>query len=237
MIKFKKTTGKSLRGFPFLLLMLLVGFQAYAQQPGSEVGGGIGVMSYTGDLVRGFDFSQSQLAGNFYYRYNFNNAVSVKLGATFGGVTATEEPIDAFAAQRDASFDVFIFEAAGIFEYHFLNWRNEKTKLRFTPYVFTGFGLFGISGHEEKPTSYSNVQPVIPLGVGFKYVLNPKWYVGIEFGGRKTFFDYIDNVSEADQADRNFQSGNQYDKDMYYYTGLSLTYSFYNIACPTSPYK
>ncbi len=236
-MNFKKYTGKSLKGFPFLLLILLTSLKVQAQQPGYEAGGGLGVMSYTGDVVRGLDFSTSGLAANGYFRYNFNNALSVRLGATFGNVTGKEEPIDAFAIERDASFDVFIFEAAGIFEYHFLNWRDEKTKLRFTPYLFAGVGLFGISGHDDKPTEYSNIQPVLPLGMGFKYVLNPKWYVGIEFGGRKTLFDYIDNVSEGTPDVRDFQAGNKNDNDMYYYTGLSLTYSFYTIACPQSPYK
>ena len=61
--------------------------------------------------------------------------------------------------------------------------------IRFTPYLFGGLGLFGISGAQNKTAEYSNVQGVIPFGVGFKYVVNPKWYMALEIGARKTTFD------------------------------------------------
>ena len=44
---------------------------------------------------------------------------------------------------------------------------------------------------------YSLLQLVIPFGVGFKFALNSDWSVGIEYGVRKTFTDYIDDVSKT----------------------------------------
>ena len=44
---------------------------------------------------------------------------------------------------------------------------------------------------------YSQIQIVIPVGIGFKYALNKDWSVGIEYGMRKTFTDYIDDVSKT----------------------------------------
>ena len=41
-----------------------------------------------------------------------------------------------------------------------------------------------------------NFQPSIPVGFGFKYVVNPKWIIGFEFVARKMFFDYLDKVVE-----------------------------------------
>ena len=35
----------------------------------------------------------------------------------------------------------------------------------------------------------------IPVGIGFKYTLDRSWGVGLELGIRKTFTDYIDDVS------------------------------------------
>jgi hypothetical protein len=145
--------------------------------------------------------------------------------------------MDAFAGQRNASFDLFMFEASTVMEYHFLNWRDEKRFLRFTPYLFAGFGLFGFSGNETKTAEYSNVQGSIPFGGGVKYILNPKWYVSLEFGIRKTFFDYLDNISEGDQQTKNYQYGNTFDNDNYYFLGITLTRTFYTIPCPTNPYK
>jgi len=42
---------------------------------------------------------------------------------------------------------------------------------------------------------YSLIQPVIPFGIGFKYALNREWSIGLEYGIRKTFTDYIDDTS------------------------------------------
>jgi len=44
-------------------------------------------------------------------------------------------------------------------------------------------------------TKYMRISACIPFGIGFKYGLNRRWNVGLEFGARKTFTDYIDDVS------------------------------------------
>ncbi len=50
----------------------------------------------------------------------------------------------------------------------------------------------GMVNSREK---YSRIQVAIPFGIGFKYGLNREWSIGVEFGARKTFTDYIDDVS------------------------------------------
>jgi len=206
-----------------------------AQQ--SEIGFGIGTFNYTSDLVRTYDFSFSRPAATVFYRSNLSKVVSFKAGVTAGQLGASEKPIDAFAQQRDASFDIFLFEAAVGVEYHFLNWRDEKFFLRFTPYIFGGVGLFGLSGHQNKPVEYSNVQGVVPFGMGVKYIVNPKYYLALEFGMRKTFFDYLDNISEDTTGRKNYQYGNPADYDNYFFLGISITRTFYDIPCPTNPYR
>jgi hypothetical protein len=128
-------------------------------------------------------------------------------------------------------------EASTVMEYHFLNWRDTKHILRYTPYLFGGLGLFGMSGNGNKTAEYSNVQGVVPFGVGIKYIVNPKWYVALEFGARKTFFDYLDNISTGDQSRKNYQYGNPFNNDAYYFLGLTVTRTFYDIPCPTNPYR
>jgi hypothetical protein len=44
-------------------------------------------------------------------------------------------------------------------------------------------------------TKYSLFQVCIPVGIGFKYTIDRYWGVGLEIGLRKTFTDYIDDVS------------------------------------------
>lgn len=216
--------------------LILFTINAWAQR--SEVGAGIGTFNYTGDLVRTYNFAFSRPAFTVFYRSNISNVVSFRAGLTGGQLSGNDErkPIDAFAQRRDASFDIFLLEAAVTMEYHFLNWRDPKFITRFSPYLFGGIGLFGISGQDEKPAEYSNVQAAIPFGVGMKYVLNPKWYIALELGMRKTFFDYLDNVSDENTGIKNYQYGNPFDNDNYFFFGISLTRTFYEIPCPTNPY-
>ena len=50
----------------------------------------------------------------------------------------------------------------------------------------------GLPGNPEK---YKRMSLAIPLGVGAKYALTTQWGVGAEFTFRKTFTDYLDDVS------------------------------------------
>lgn len=225
----------ALRRAIFLCMGCLFAAPALSQR--AEIGGGLGTLNYTGDLVRTYNFAYSRPAGTIFYRSNLSNVVSFRAGLTGGFLSASDErPIDAFAAERNASFDIFLVEASTVMEYHFLNWREEKLFLRFSPYAFAGIALFGMTGEDQKPAEYSNVQAAIPFGMGIKYVLNPKWYLALEFGMRKTFFDYLDNVSDQRTGIKNYQYGNPYDNDNYFFLGISITRTFYDIPCPTNPY-
>lgn len=205
----------------------------------SEVGFGIGTLNYTGDVARTYNVLNSRPAATVFYRSNLSKVVSLRAALTGGNIGASDRrPIDAFAERRDASFNLFLMEASTVMEYHFMNWRDDKHIMRFTPYLFGGLGIFGISGTQDKASEYSNVQGAIPFGLGIKYILNPKWYVAMELGARKTFFDYLDNVSAgSNQLVKNYQYGNPYDNDVYYFFGISVTRTFYEIPCPTNPYK
>jgi len=57
----------------------------------------------------------------------------------------------------------------------------------------------GTEGQGVAPTreKYSRVSLAIPYGIGFKYGLTRRWSIGLEFGVRKTFTDYIDDVSTS----------------------------------------
>jgi hypothetical protein len=205
----------------------------------TEIGGGIGVFNYTGDLVRTYDLTTAKPAATIFYRSNISRVISFRTSLTGGQIAASDKdnPLDAFAVKRAASFDLFLLELSGAFEYHFLDWRDDKRKLRFTPYLFAGVGLFGISGTPNKTAEYSTVQMSIPFGGGMKYVLNPRYYISFEIGIRKTFFDYLDNISSGNPSIKNYQYGNPNDYDNYFFTGITLTYTFYDIPCASNPYR
>jgi hypothetical protein len=93
-----------------------------------------------------------------------------------------------------------------------------------------------MSGRANKTNEFSDVQLAIPFGAGVKYVINPLWYLSLEFGMRKTFTDYIDDVSASQRNVKDFQGGFTYDNDRYFFLGLTLTRTFYEIPCPKNPY-
>ena len=92
----------------------------------------------------------------------------------------------------------------------------------FTPYGFAGIAVFhhnpkayyggedmptgwyalqplGTEGQNigtaEYPLKYKKVQIAIPFGIGFKYRIDRRWDLAFEVGWRKTFTDYLDDVS------------------------------------------
>ncbi len=218
------------------LFFCFLPFLSIAQN--AEIGFGVGTFNYTGDLSRNYNFLNSKPAGTVFYRSNVSRVISFRTSVTAGKIGASDSrPIDAFSTARATSFNLFLYEISLATEYHFLDWRSEKRPLRGTPYVVTGVGLFGIAGTPTKSAEYSNVQPSVQLGLGVKYVINPLWYLGLEFGIRKTFFDYLDNVSEGDSSNKNYQYGNPNDLDNYYFLGVTLTRTFYSIPCPGNPYR
>lgn len=209
---------------------------SYAQI--DEVGFALGGLSYSGDISRGYKLLANRPGGSFFIRSNANDHLSWKFAITGGKIASSEldNPIDPFGGQRGASFNITAIELSTSIEYHFLKFKSESTRTRWSPYFTAGVGLLAISGNSDKPVPYSSFQPAIPIGLGIKYVLNPKWMIGLEFVGRKMFFDYLDNVSEGDPLKKNYQYGNWYDSDSYYFLGFSLTYAFYRIPCPF-PYQ
>lgn len=97
---------------------------------------------------------------------------------------------------------------------HFRGGRNFNIMFVNT-YIFAGFGgiyfspqiassnggtwVKGTVDNQSKLSkgkSYSHFQVTFPFGVGFKYAINRKWKLGLEFGNRFTTTDYLDNHSD-----------------------------------------
>lgn len=214
-----------------ILFFSIVSFGASAQF--MEFGGGPGIMNYSGDLVRGFSFSTTTVAGTAFYRMNFSEIVTLRLGLTIGSVKAAETPIDPFAIERDHSFKSTIAEVSSVFEYHFLDFKSEGSRINYSPYIFAGFGILNFK--DAPPNSgVGRFHGVIPMGAGFKYQFKKKYTLGFEAGARKTFLDYLDGISDADQRVKDYQYGNPKDDDWYFFTGISLSITLFNIPCPFS---
>jgi hypothetical protein len=92
-----------------------------------------------------------------------------------------------------------------------------KRQRKSTAYVLTGVGIFFYSpsainpadgkryrlrklhtegqGLPGGPKQYSNFSLCVPIGIGMKYAIDKRWSIGGEIAFRKTFTDYIDDVS------------------------------------------
>ena len=164
---------------------------------------------------------------------NLSKIVSTKFSMTFGSFSGNDDqsPIDPAANLRMASFSRSIIEIAGTFEYHFLDYKNDKSHIKWSPYTFIGFGFFKVKGHDPAIDNFSGIQPVLPFGLGFKHLIGKRFSIDLEFGARKIFFDQIDAVSDSDIFDKNYQYGNPKDNDWYHFAGISLSYILYNIPC------
>ena len=196
-------TGNILRSSLSLIVIVLA-----AKAQFMEFGGGIGSMNYAGDLVRGYSFKTSSFAATGFYRMNFSEILTLKVALTVGKVRGSEIPIDAFAVERGHSFSSTVMEVSGVFEYHFLDFKNEDSKVNYSPYIFGGIGFINFNDAPENE-DVGSIQPVIPLGVGFKYLIQKKYTIGFEAGARKTFFDYLDGISDNDLTIKDYQYGNR----------------------------
>jgi len=199
-----------------------------------EFGGGLGYISYSGDLVRGYNLSESTIGGTAFYRMNFSEIFTIRLGLTVGTVKGTETPIDPFATQRNQSFSSGAVEISSVFEYHFLDFKTSDSPVNYSPYIMGGVGVMSYDAPTNENTG--QYQLVLPMGVGFKYLIRKKYTIGIEAGARKVFFDHLDGISDGDQTIKDYQYGNPKDDDWYFFTGLTLSVTLFNIPCPF-PYR
>lgn len=199
-----------------------------------EFGGGLGSMNYSGDLVRGFSFSTSSFAGTGFYRMNFSEILTLRLAATIGNVRGAETPIDPFATERGHSFSSNLIEVSSVFEYHFLDFKTADATVNYSPYIFGGFGVIRYNAPTDE--EIGRFQFSLPMGVGFKYLIQKKFTIGIEAGARKMFFDYLDGISDDPSRVKDYQYGNPKDDDWYFYSGISFSVILFNVPCPF-PYR
>ncbi len=226
----------SLKIWVLVGIFTAINWQAQAQK--REIGFSLGAMYYTGDLARKWVIPNTGIAGMVMLRTNMNNHLSLRVAYAGGNLKGSDaKPIDAFATARASSFNIFVSEFSGSFEYYFIDYKSKRAVVNWSPYFHGGVAIFGMLGHKDKTATYSTVQLALPLGFGIKYQPVKQWTVGIEYSVRILFFDYLDNISEGDVFNKNYQYGNKYDNDNYHYLGITVSRVLYKVVCPTLPLK
>jgi opacity protein-like surface antigen len=250
-------------------------YLASAQRFGIELFGG--ASNYQGDLQqRVYTFNQSKFAFGLGASYALNEHFAVRAMANFGKIQADDKlNKDPLLKKRNLNFKSPITDINVTLQYHIL----EMQTSRFSPYVFTGLALFrfnpyttdtvgnkislqplGTEGQclAEYPDrkTYGLTQFSIPLGIGIKFAVNRRMSIGWEISMRKTFTDYLDDVSTS-YVDENIlranrgetavdisyrgdelkdgdlaypaagtQRGGSRFKDWYYFSGITATIKF-----------
>ena len=182
----------------------------------SSFGPMVGGSYYIGDLNPYRHFYNTQLSFGLKYRYAVNSRAALRIGATYAEVGADDAGAkDPNQQLRNLSFHSTIFEVAGGIEFNYMNYKFGDKKYMFTPYMFIDVGVFQMNpmteyngewielqpiGTEGQGSVYSDkdyyslTQLVIPMGIGFKLNLGKRASLSLEYGIRKTFTDYLDDV-------------------------------------------
>ena len=209
----------------------------------SELGIGLGATNYRGEISPRYQLQNNRPAVTAFYRKDVSVPITVR-GALMAGllraaddnVTGVNGAVPPLLAYRQANTKGWLAEASAVVEYNFLDYHRRTDKVHFTPYLFAGLALFyantttvtnnaALAGSLNRQGSQFGV--ALPAGVGFKYALSQHLNLGLETGVRKAFTDQLDHL-----GDQTPLLVNTHDQDWYYFTGLSLSYTFYKIPCP-----
>ncbi len=200
-----------------LLIFACLPFWTAAQH--LEAGLMLGGSNYLGDLSENSSrviLSETGFSGGLFGRYNLNDFVAVRLGLQYASVRGFDaNASDPAIRQRNLSFRSSIYEISLTGEFNLLGYQPYALSRTFSPYLFAGVAGFRFNPRTEfagatvalqplgtegqglpgRPAPYQLVQFAVPFGIGLKYALNDSWNIGLEIGARKTFTDYLDDVS------------------------------------------
>ena len=246
----------------FLIFLMLSATITNAQT--LEVGGFAGMSYYNGELNPAIPYNQIKFAYGGLVRYNINSRWAVKF-SYYKGKLQGSDATGGSVVNRDLNFKSKINDFSLVAEFNFWEYFTGSKKSYFTPYIFGGISFFtfkstsiggadlhaaGTEGQNigfEGRSPYNQYSFAVPFGFGFKYSVTDRLGVAIEWGMRKTFTDYIDDISTtyyfdavaiasptdidllSDPTmshDAGMQRGDDKTNDWYNFTGVTVTYKF-----------
>lgn len=190
----------------------------------SAIGVMVGGSYYIGDLNKYSHFKNTNLSLGIIYKYHLNSRLELRGTFRYGKIQASDsDSKNPDQLARNLSFESNIFELAGGLEFNYLNYKMGNKRYFFTPYMFIDIGLFKMNPKTEyngelvelqpigtegqnsdlnDKKAYALTQIVVPFGVGFKFNLGDRAALSLEYGIRKTFTDYLDDVGKGSYLDR-----------------------------------
>ena len=214
---------KNIKTLVILTVFYAFGSIAQAQQfkPNTEVGLLLGTSYYLGDLNT-THFNNSAFTAGLIVRENIDRRFSYKAELLYLNIAADDanNPVDTIALGRGLSFQSAVYELSGQIEFNFLPYDPGNALYTWTPFVYTGISIFNFNPRSENKDGllvnlqelgtegqgteefldrkeYPLIQIAIPFGGGVKIAINESFNIIFEYGIRKTFTDYIDDVSKT----------------------------------------
>lgn len=251
----------------FIILFFSVLLAGYSQRSRRnfrqhEIGVFLGGSYYLGDLNPRKHFFLMKPAGGLFYRFTPNYRYAFRGGINFGSVMGDDsQSEDADQRKRNLNFKSRINELYAQAEFNFVEYRISNNKYKFSFFIFAGVSLFNFNPQgnlgggtwnnlrplrtEGQTKKYKLWQMAVPFGIGYKLNVSNWIGLGLEWAPRKTFTDYLDDVSgtypdysknpptsdlamaysnkSTDGGDKtNSQRGNPRTKDWYSFFGLTL---------------
>jgi hypothetical protein len=239
----------------FLIVFFLI--STFLSQAQLEIGGFAGGSFYMGDINPNKPFLQTSIAYGLLGRYPLNSRWAVKVNL-YKGILNGSDNVSKYNEERSLEFTSSIWELGGVAEFNFLPYFTGSLKCYFTPYIFGGvaalyhrpkLGNIDLRDYHTENTTYSYSVLSIPFGIGVKYSFSKRIATSLEWGMRKTFTDYIDDISKDYYIDPNsptlnpdeleslpysdpnrnhlpgMQRGNSKTNDWYSFAGLTITYN------------
>lgn len=202
-----------------------------------EIGGGSGKGGNIATSIKDFDIQTLLPSAAVGFRYRVTEQFAVKANLIYGLMGANDKySKDEQRRDRGISFLSTIFEQSMQFEYSIVKERLGRRytlsnikglkNLHINTYVIAGIGgvsfnptlkINGLSDtipNTAVVTNYSKYAMVIPIGIGFKYGINRKLSLAIEYANRFCFTDYLDG----------FKDVNSRSSDSYMFMTFSISY-------------
>jgi len=220
----------------FALLFLIFSLSSTHAQI-HEIGLFLGGSNYIGDIGPTTYVSPNEPAIGIIYKWNKSPRHSWRISYTQAKITSNDKDSDVPARKlRGYSFKNDIKELSLGLEFNFFDFNlHEESKVKVTPYVFSGLsyvqynGLFFVGDASRYDTSHGTL--AIPMTLGIKARIFPHMILGIESSAKYTFADDLDGSNPTNENLDGLGFGNLNSKDWFVFTGLTLTYTFGNKPC------
>lgn len=164
------------------------------------------------------------------YKWNKNPRLSYRFSLTGALIAANDgDSKEPGRNLRGYSFRNSIKEVSFGLEFNFFNFNLHDSETKITPYVHSGISYFRFNDGYSTPSKIVVGQKdigamAIPMSLGIKSNITPRFVLGAEIGTRYTFTDNLDGSNPSDESLPKF--GNINNNDWYVFSGVTLTYTF-----------